>query len=195
MRGKSGFAVYIRIVSAMMVLLVITSTAAYSRTKVVERSQPFPNAPIDLTDLRSQKQPLIFGEAFEGGAGWLKDLSFSVKNSSRKKIVFISLAVDFTEIKIPSIFRHNIFLGRPTNTNCCKSLSTISLKPGETLSVPLSREYEQFRETVEKYYGADAVSTLTIVLGQVHFDDGTMWDLGENYRPDTEQVGRWVRVE
>jgi hypothetical protein len=184
----------IRVVSAVMGLLVMTS-AAYTQTKVVERSRPFPKAPVEVADLKSRVQPLSFGKAFEGEAGWLKELSFSVRNSSRKNIVFISLAIDFTEIKIPSIFRHNIFLGRPTNTNCCKQLPLLNLKPGETLSVPLSREYEQFGETVERYYGADRVSTIMIVLGQVHFEDGTMWDLGETYRPSPEQVGKWVRVE
>ncbi|HEX8747940.1 MAG TPA: hypothetical protein VF717_12130 [Pyrinomonadaceae bacterium] len=194
MKSKTRFAIYIRLVSAMMGLLVITS-AAYSREKVVERSRPFPKAPVEMADLKSRGQTLIFGRAFEGGAGWLKDLSFSVRNTSRKNIVFISLAIDFTEIKIPSIFRHNVFLGRPTNTNCCKHLPLLSLKPGEAINVPLSREYEQFGQTVEKYYGADAVSTIAIVLGQVHFEDGTMWDLGETYRPNTEQVGKWVRVD
>lgn len=194
MSSKTRFAIYVRAVSALMCLLVVTSLA-YSQEKVVKLSRPGPKAPVEVADLKNQAQPLAFGRAFEGGTGWLKDLSFSVRNISQKNIVFISLAIDFTEIKIPAIFRHNISLGRPTNTTCCKYLPLLTVKPGEVVSVPLSREYEQFGETVEKYYGADALSTIVIVLGQVHFEDGTMWDLGEIYRPGTEQAGKWVRVE
>lgn len=194
MKSKTTSNSCIRIALTTLAVLV-SASVAYSQTKVVERSRIFPNAPVEIIDLKSQDQPLRFGKSFEGRPDWLKDISFSIKNISQKEIVFISVAIDFTEIKIPSIFRHERFLGRPTNANCCRHLPLLTLKPGDSVSVPLSREYEQFGETVEKHYGSVSLSTITLVLGQVHFADDTMWDQGEYYRRDTERPGKWLRVE
>ena len=194
MKSKARSTIYIRVALAILAVLAVTS-AAHSQTKVVERSRTLPNAPVELTELKSQDQLLKFGKSFEGGPDWLKGLSFSVKNISQKDIAFIAISIDFTEIKIPSIFRHERFLGRPINTKCCQNLPQLTLKAGESLSVLVSDEYKAFGETVEKYYGSASLSTITIVLGQVQFKDGTMWDQGEFYRIDTERPGKWVRVE
>lgn len=193
MKTRTRYTIYIRVVLAMLTVLGI-SAAAYSQTKVVERNFVPPNPPVELIDLKSKDEPLKFGKSFEGGYGWIKDLSFSVKNTSLRNIVHISVAIDFTEIKIPAIFRHSIFLGRPSNTKGGKHLPLLIVKPGESLSVSLSDEYKAFGETLDKYYGADSLTTITVVLGQVHFDDGTMWDLGEFYRPDAERIGHWVLI-
>jgi hypothetical protein len=194
MKSKARSTIYIRAALAMLFAVAITSTA-HSQTKVVERSRALPNAPVELSELKSHDQPLKFGRSFEGGTEWLKGLSFSVKNISQKDITFIAIAIDFTEIKIPSIFRHERFLGRPVNTKCCQHLPLLTLKAGESLRMLISEEYKEFGETVEKYYGSASLSTITIVLGQVQFKDGTMWDQGEFYRIDTERPGKWVQVE
>jgi hypothetical protein len=48
---------------------------------------------------------------------------------------------------------------------------------------------------VEHKMAIGNVNTLTLEISRVYFDDGMMWDLGEIYRPDSQNPGKWILVE
>jgi hypothetical protein len=175
-------------------ILISLSIDADAQTKLIKRNGWYRNAPIEVFDLKAKNQSVNFNEAFEADTDWLKDVSLKIKNNSEKTIVCIYMAVIFRETA-PAPMMYPKHFGRPTNTSVKAKGQPLELKPGEVLTVSLADEFEGLKRAVEQRRPVDSVNIVELEITRAHFEDGMMWDLGELYRPDPGNLGKWILVE
>lgn len=176
------------------ICLFSVPAGALAQGKLVKRNGWYRNAPIEVFDLRVKDRSISFNEAFEADADWLKNVSLKIRNNSKKTIVCIYMGAVFRETA-PAPMMHSKFFGHPTNANVRRAGPPLELKPGEVLSVSLADEYEQLKAVVEHKKPIDSVTVLELEITRAYFEDGMMWDLGELYRPDPDNFGKWILVE
>ena len=167
---------------------------AHAQTTLIKRNGWYRNAPIEVFDLKVKDKSVSFYEQFEADAEWLKNVSLKVKNNSKKTIVCIYMGVVFPETAHAPM-AHPKFFGYPTNTKVRPKGQPLELRSGEVLAVSLANEYEELKRLVEHRRAVDSISTLALEINRVYFDDGTMWDMGNIYRPDPDNFGKWILVE
>ena len=182
------------IVVLSVALLISLSINVNAQTKLIKRNGWYRNAPIEVFDLKVKDRGVSFNEAFEADADWLKGVSLKIKNNSGKAIVCIYVGVIFRETA-PAPMMHPKFFGHPTNTKIKPAGPPLELKPGEILTVSLVDEYEGLKRAVEHRRPVDSVNILELEITRAYFGDGMMWDLGEIYRPDPDNLGKWILVE
>jgi hypothetical protein len=175
-------------------ILLSLSIDADAQPKLIKRNGWYRNAPIEVFDLKAKNRGVKFNEAFEADADWLKDVSLKIKNNSEKTIVCIYMLVIFRETA-PAPMTYPKFFGRPTNTSVKPGGRPLELKPGEVLTVSFADEFEGLKRAVEYRRPVDSVNVVDLEITRAYFEDGMMWDLGELYRPDPDNFGKWVLVE
>jgi hypothetical protein len=175
-------------------LLFSLTAGAQAQQKFIKRNGWYRDAPIEVCDLKVKDKSVTFNEAFDAGGEWLKDISFKIKNNSKKSIVCIYMGVVFPETS-PAPMMHSKFYGYPTNTTIKPKGQPLELKPGEVLSISLADEYPELKSLVEHKMAVGSINTVTLEINRAYFGDGMMWDLGELYHPDSRNPGKWILVE
>ena len=134
------------------------------------------------------------------GEDWIEQLAFDVKNVSNKNIAFISL-----ELAIPKSgkMEHNgrivlfVFGKRAASAATLSKNPSIPielLKPSEMVKLKTSELERANLATYLKKYDVREVENVTIDIRQVHFEDGTGWNLGVELRQDPVAPQRWNPV-
>jgi len=101
----------------------------------------------------------------------------------------------FPDVAIPYPLSEEKFIGQPTNTKIRVENPALLLQPNEVLAISLEPQYEKVKD-IEAYQNLrNNVQTVRLGITRVYFEDGTMWDLGETYRPNPDVAGRWLKVE
>ena len=187
--GKSIF-----LITFSFALLFSLAAGAQAQTKLIKRNGWYQNAPIEVFELKVKDKSVSFNEAFEADGEWLKDVSLKIRNNSKKTVVCVYMGVVFPDTQ-PAPMMHSRFFGYPTNTKIKPKGEPLELKPGEVLSISLADEFEELKSLVEHKLPVGLVNTLDLEINRAYFDDGMMWDLGELYRPDADNPGKWILVE
>ena len=182
------------IVGLSAILLPPLAVNAEAQTKLIKRNGWYQGAPIEVFDLKVKGRSVSFNEAFEADVNWLKDVSLKIKNNSEKAIVCIYMGVIFRETA-PAPMMYPRYFGRPTNTGIEPKGQPLELRPGEALTVSFASEFEEMKSVVEHRRPVDSVNIVELGITRVYFEDGMMWDLGELYRPDPDNLGKWILVE
>ena len=134
------------------------------------------------------------------GPGWIKQLTFDLKNVSNKNITYIDLDLVIPKTgkmvnngKIVSIF----FGNRAAPAAAVSSDSNIKqdiLIPGDVVKVRIS---DTARTQLENYLNendAEDVEQIKMDVREVHFDDGTGWQMGIELRQDPSDPKTWRSV-
>jgi hypothetical protein len=134
------------------------------------------------------------------GQNWLSSLSFDVKNVSNKNVTYIDL-----QLAIPKSgkMEHNGWLVRFIFGNRVASTATANknsgsplelLKPGDMVKLKISDLQRTQMEKYLKKYDAEDIEQVKIDIREVHFDDGTGWNLGIELRQDPLNPEIWRSV-
>lgn len=180
-----------------------------SDEKVIERKD-FPSEPFRFGGLSVRKVKIAPRVKFnarliaESGGGqvedWLENLSFTIKNTSNKRMIYINVELDFPETTVngpmmvynqlgigihPKAFGDNLKYGTP-----------LALDPGITTTFSFSAERLRLLKeflALRSFQLAD-LNQATIRIDHVIFDDGMKWSQGDVYRPNPAARGGYERV-
>lgn len=198
-------AVALIIASACLLALPVSfragaqSQAGRQNEKVVSRHPAPANEPIEILDLSVKTKAIKLGEGFEAESGWLKDVTFKVKNRSDKTITALQIDLDFPETKetAGAIMMHQMFLGQRPDFKSKINRTPLHLKPNETLEISLAAEYESIKTLIElKHPSVDVINKLVIRTNDMMFEDGRLFSGGFFYRrnPDTDSRQKWIQI-
>ena len=180
-----------------------------SDEKVIERKQ-FPREPFRFGDL-SVKQVRIFPRVkfsarliAERGGGhvdaWLENLSFTIRNTSNKRMTYINVELDFPETTVngPLMVYNQLALGIHPKAfgDSLKHGTPLALDPGDTTTFSFSAERLRLLNEflgLRNFHLAD-LNQATIRIDHVIFDDGMKWSQGDDYKPNPAARGGFERV-
>ena len=152
--------------------------------------------PVIITNLKVGNRQVAFKTPFDGEDEWMKDLSFEVKNHSTKTVTHVGVELFFSDSNssAPRMVRQLRFGLRPGRQDQSNS-APISLKPGEHIDVLMNEQYATLKTFLERMQPVKSLDSLMIRVYLVFFDDGTKWDLGNFYVPDTAKPSGFRMVD
>jgi hypothetical protein len=142
----------------------------------------------------------VLGEKFRAEDDWMKGLTFSVKNTSEKTIIYIEIELSFPRHKgAPEepeahdriIYGHYPALPGETAT---PHPDQPPIRPSETVDVVL-KDFDGIREFLNSTHYPVSINRLEVSVGDVVFDDGIKWSGGGLFRRDPENPGGWFRIK
>ncbi len=168
------------------------------RGRAISREHAPDNEPVIISDIRVRGNPIRFGERFDGNDTWLREITFKVKNRSNKPITYLRLDFLFPETRATGpVMAQQLFLGQRADITSSLSNEPLLLMPNESVEVSLDSQFERFRALIQhRYPSIDHINEITVSLGEVMFEDGTLYSGGDVFRrnPDPNSPRRWVLV-
>ncbi|HEY3136439.1 MAG TPA: hypothetical protein VGL29_10465 [Blastocatellia bacterium] len=175
--------------------------------KVIERRE-FLNEPFQFGGLTVKKVGILPGRKFsltsiaKNGAevdDWLEDLTFTLENTSAKRITYVDVELDFPETQgdRPMMVVNQLGIGRPPyGHEWTKQIAPLMLEPGDKLTFNLSAQQLQMIKDflALRKFQLKQLSRVIIRLGYLIFDDGIKWEIGRYYRPNPNAPGGYERI-
>jgi len=181
-----------------------------SDEKIIQRKN-FSNEPFGFDGLSVKKVKIAPGVKFnarltaESGGGqvedWVENLSFTIKNTSNKRMIYINVELDFPETTVngrplmvydqlsigihPKAFGDALTYGKP-----------LALEPGDTTTASLSSDRLRLLKeflALAKFQLAD-LNQVNIRIDHIVFDDGTKWSQGYQYKPNRAVRGGYELI-
>jgi hypothetical protein len=154
---------------------------------------PTLKSPLKLSELKVAGREIKFGEDFEAETDWIKNLSFKLENISGKRIVFLSVNVNFPETRLTgNMMSYAVTFGQrpglplPTIPN-----EPLLLLPNETINVSLDREKERLSKFVGERQSIETIQKIELEFSTVIFDDKTAWMAGSFMQQDPNNPRRY----
>lgn len=182
-------------------LLFFGTSSSQERTRVVDNERyKKSNEPLKV-EYKLGNKPFLSGNNIKAGPDWLTDLKLQVRNISKKTIVYFHLqlvvekqgtmpnknAVTASFPGAPEpVFDGS---GKPTG-----ELRRPVLRSGELVIVSLPKNQVEFLLNDLRARGVYDLELISLDIRYVHFDDGTRWMLGREYRQDSVDPSKWVPV-
>jgi len=201
--------------------------AQNAKTLLVDR--PLGNDPITIikvmegtTELKSNGHQYpnryVWESVFNAGDDWLKDLSFVIKNTSEKKIVYVGTGCGLYETadwhaelakhattplvgnlsnsvgRRPEQALYSAVLGHSLKPDTAKA--PFELAPEQEFTIALERpeDYPTLKSSMEERQPISSVTACNSRVGPVFFDDGTQWQGHRYLRADPDQPGHWLTM-
>ena len=191
--------------------------------------QPMGNDPIRIvkimegtTELTSDghqfPNPYLWESVFNAGDDWIKDISFVVRNVSKKTISHVTVSGVLRETadwqgemakhKTEPILgqannavgwrpEHALYSTRQQKWGLPDSTRrpALILGPKQELTILLEdpKNYESLRSKVEERIPISNINACDVSVIFVFFDDGTMWQ-GHNYYRAADKPGKWAII-
>lgn len=195
----------------LLLALVACAASASAQTSprvVIETSFPA-NQPVELVGAEvaggthnfTLEKTGYHTAAFDAPAGWLRGLTFKLRNKSDKTILSAtfngSLGVGAAD-EIPMGF--NLFFGQELDESAFTGRqprgTPSSLAPGQTGNVSMSEaEYAQLEKFLSTKHPAANSRKMSVHVREVRFADGTVWTLSGLYRTDPLDPRKWAPVD
>jgi hypothetical protein len=184
-------------------LLVILSTPAATQEKFrkIQERPLYKNSPIVVLDRTLGGQSFRVNESVLGEKDWLRNIDLTVKNISRKNIIYFNIDLRILKRgKMPAAIAFPIEFRASSPVEIKPGFSNSPghplLKPGEVVRVKISAtDYSRWITELKKYE-AEEISEVILDIRTVYFDDGTGWYVGTDMRQDPNNEKRWIpRVE
>lgn len=202
MKYKSQFCVF---AIGMLMLTAVSICHAQEKIRTVEhgkyRKYDIRTEPIAIVS-RELGDKLFMNESqVVGGSDWLRDLTLSVKNISKKPIVKFSILLTIDkqgnmtglaamEFSFPSP-RESVLDADGKPTSEYQPLKV--LKPGGIVKVKVSDNQLRILDDLKKADVGD-IERVSIGFRQVVFDDGTGWFQGLDTREDPNRPGSMIPI-
>jgi hypothetical protein len=176
----------------------LTPRHLQNQGKEIVRQHQAKNEPVEIVDFKIKDKPIKFSEKFEGDSDWLRTISFKVKNKSNKPITWLRVDLTFPETSATGhILLHQLFLGQRADLQSTLSNQPLYLMPNESLEVTLTSQYDQIKRLIEgRQPPIDKITKIEVGLGEVMFDDETLYSGGSIFKRNPNQNSRrkWVIV-
>lgn len=164
--------------------------------RAVVREHPLNNEPVDIGDIKFRGGGRKFGERFEGGDAWLKDITLKVKNKSEKPVTYLRLDLTFPETRATgNVMLHQLYLGHRSDIPSLLNNQPLLLMPDESLDISLSSQFEEIKRMIEgRQPPVGNIGELVVRLGEVMFEDGTLYSGGALFKrnPDADSPRKWA---
>jgi hypothetical protein len=172
---------------------------AQGNSKTVAREHPAPREPLEITPPQVNGRATAFGEAFPGDSDWISKLTFQVRNRSKKPITYARIDITFPETAAgrPKMV-HQIFIGRRSDNPSTLDNPPLYLMPKEATDISLASQVGKIERLVKsRHPSLDAINKIAIGLGEVMFDDGTLYSGGALFKrnPAPDSPRKWIMVE
>jgi hypothetical protein len=177
---------------------VTVKAQSQPRERTISRLPVEQNELIGLTAVKVNGERVFAKKPFLADDEWLKGLVVSVKNRSDKRILFVSVQLQFPRPigsqETLSIF--DISYGAwalqtrpPTNEERLTGIA-----PGETMEIRMSEQrYNSLRQFLNETLYPSSIDKVDLRINSVIFEDDTMWTRGTEARRDPSDPTSWVR--
>jgi len=125
---------------------------------------------VEIQSIMVEGRLVNFGEAFNASDEWLKNISFRIKNISRKKIRQVQITLIMPElgplhrIQIPYLCRE-----------CVRKVNPVSFDPGDLRELTLPDSiYTWAREIINGQTTLAKISKAQVLISYVYFADGSV---------------------
>ena len=151
---------------------------------------------IKISQLKVSEKTKNFGESFDEGENWLKNLSFKLENQSGKRIVYLQVNVNFPETRASgNMMSFPIVFGQfPDIVNYSKNPPFL-LKPDDSIEVSLNKDYDELLRFINTRTHISSLRKVELEIGFIIFDDKTAWSAGSFSRQDPNNPGRYIDIE
>lgn len=194
------------------VLILSLTTLAQTTTdlgdKLVHLIRTPPPSAVAVTGVMNRGRLVEQDSPFKAGEDWLKDTSITIKNTSPRKIVFVSVDAQLPDTGLgtpenPRVAAGNS-VGRKPEHAMYSAITgklqhyaqgdPIDLEPGAEIVVPIisEKDYGDIKSLIEEKQSLSSVSRCEIWITTVYFADGTKWSPGHYWQPDTSRPGRYT---
>lgn len=191
-----GCSLFILFLGALFLPPLRVQGLQQKRGKLITRELPRPSDPVEITDLKLGLNEAPVNKPMELDDEWLKDLSFKLKNTSTKNIVYAVVELSFPDSKATgNMLVYDFRFGRHPGGEVNPTRGPLLLEPGKAIQVSLGERYAGIKKYLESRQAIATYNTLMIRPYVVFFEDGTQWSLGSYYRPDPERHGRYIKIE
>jgi hypothetical protein len=155
------------------------------------------NEPLEVSSLKVKGKLTKLGLKLMEDDDWLRGFSVTVKNVSKKTIIFIELNLEFpsaanTDQERPSV--DHLMYGNyplpPGEEATTSHPDQPPLPPGEKANLTLT-DYDGLRDFLLQTKKQTSIKELGISINEVFFDDGTKWSGGQMFRRDSTDPNRW----
>lgn len=172
--------------------------AGTSRMVVGERSSYMD--PIQVVVFKEGDDRIVRGVPFQAGDDWLKYLSVTVRNASKKNIAGIEAVMSLLDTgdgtSTRPIVTSNVLVGvRPGvqsgSTNEGMPPSSVLIEPGQSVTISFAANYDGFKTKVEAQQSISTIHRCRMSFS-VFFADGTRWIVDQYYRPEPAHPGRYA---
>ena len=163
--------------------------------KYVGRSMSFKNEPAVVMDVRVEGTPVEVNSAVAASEDWLNGLTFKIRNTSRKKVVFIYAELLFPEKKtvLGSPLAYDLRYGADPKLNDPPAAEQ-PIEPGSEAEFVVSdTTYQNLKRIFEtRITPIKNINSVLINILRVVFDDDTAWAAGSFMHRDPADPKRWI---
>lgn len=158
--------------------------------------------PVKIKVIKIKGKPIRLNEKFSEGDDWLKGVTVNLENTSKKPIVYIKVEILFrrpqgvkNSEQTPN-YLYPLFYGQIPPPGASTQPAQKRLMPGESVELALPEDEHLHIKTMLEELGFPAeITKATLAIGDVVFDDGTMWSADAILRRDPANPEKWNVVE
>jgi hypothetical protein len=189
-------------------LTALAQTTTDLGDKLVHLVRTPPPSAVAVIRVMNRGTPIEQDSPFKAGEDWLKDISITIKNTSPRKIVFVSVDAQLPDTGLgtpenPRVAAGNSVGRKPEHAMYSAMTgklqhdaqgNPIDLEPGADLVVPIvsEKDYGDIKSLIEEKQNLSSVSRCEIWVTTVYFADGTKWSPGHYWQPDMSRPGRYT---
>lgn len=154
------------------------------------------NEPVEFTLVKTKKRDVQPGKAFEDADNdWLKGFTVRAQNTSQRTITYIDVTFSFKRAKDGANSDQPRLIDTLIHGSMSNTPNQAKLRPGESADLVLSdSRLDVLKEILAKTGYPASIKHIKFFLGQVIFEDGTMWSLGHWYQRDPKNAEKWIEI-
>ncbi len=163
----------------------------------VLKKKEWSNEPIEITTVKAKGKTIALGESHSCDDDWFRGLTVAVKNTSKRTVVFIDLAITFPategstgEHAASDHLLYGNYPAAPGET-ATNHPDQPALLPGDNATLVLA-DYEGTREFLNKVGKPRTIREIEISILDVIFDDGTKYSGGQMWKRDPNNPNIWI---
>ena len=184
------------LVTVFISTLLISSVIASQTPERVVKKRSWHKEPVKISKLKVKGIVVGLGKKFlEGDDNWFRELNIELKNMSDKPIIFVNFTLVLarpekygsTTPLAGEPYASDITYGRDPLLpgDAAPPDQPIPIMPGNSINLVLSSAtYNRITASLNELKYPAGVKEIWLVIGRIVFEDGTMWNAGNLFRPD-----------